>query len=112
LVEFDSLDESSEDVPVAKSDDLEDREARPKRRRGRGRGKRRDEDSPEREVSDRDSREIESDDLSSTEGSRNTRIPSWQEAIGALVATNMENHQRNPGHGRNSRGRGFGRDRN
>ncbi|MEQ1825659.1 MAG: hypothetical protein ABL921_06915 [Pirellula sp.] len=84
--------------------DYDDREPRSKRRRGRGRGKGKERGGDETE-------DTVNDDDAIVEVSKNTRIPSWQEAIGTLVAVNMENHQRNPGHGRGQRGRGPRRDR-
>jgi hypothetical protein len=36
-------------------------------------------------------------------------IPSWEEAIGMIVATNMEARSKNPHAGPSSRGRGRGR---
>lgn len=88
----------------------EETESRPRRRRGRGRGKRGDRertDSPDRAESPID----DESDGGTSATIRNTKIPSWEEAIGALVTVNMENHQRNPGNGRNQRGRGPRRDR-
>jgi hypothetical protein len=117
-----SLDVDSNDDFVNMDDDMaepddrveasatEETESRPRRRRGRGRGKRGDRDrvdSPDRAESPL---EDESDDGTSAT-IRNTKIPSWEEAIGTLVTVNMENHQRNPGNGRNQRGRGPRRDR-
>lgn len=98
------------DLPGEKSEvvETEEREARPKRRRGRGRGRR-----GERSTSENPDRvdSPDSDDVDDEIGARHTKIPSWQETIGTLVATNMENHQRNPNQSRGSRGRGPRRDR-
>jgi hypothetical protein len=108
LVDDDDLDASGSGI---EDKDLDDREARPKRRRGRGRGRRSGGDADEK--GERSELGIESDgDVDGSEVvSRNTKIPSWQDAIGTLVATNMENHQRTQNHSRNSRGRGPRRDR-
>lgn len=108
LVDDDDSDASGSEIKVK---DLDDREARPKRRRGRGRGRR--SGGVADEKGERSELGIESDgDVDGSEVvSRNTKIPSWQDAIGTLVATNMENHQRTQSYSRNSRGRGPRRDR-
>jgi hypothetical protein len=118
-----SMDSDSHDDFVALDDDLaepddraepsaaeEETESRPRRRRGRGRGKRGDRDRTDSADRAESPLEEESDDGTSAT-IRNTKIPSWEEAIGAMVTLNMENHQRNPGNGRNQRGRGPRRDR-
>ena len=103
-VDDDDLDASGSEIAVK---DLDDREARPKRRRGRGRGRRSGGVADEKGERG----ELDGDEDGSEVVSRNTKIPSWQDAIGTLVATNMENHQRTQSHSRNSRGRGPRRDR-
>lgn len=105
LVETDSDDSGLQDLP--------ERESRPRRRRGRGqrsetRGNENLDSAAEPRVDDEDR---DSDDDSGELTGRNSRIPSWQDAIGTLVATNMENHQRNQSQSRGPRGRGPRRDR-
>jgi hypothetical protein len=92
--------------PLDSDEKIDDR---PKRRRGRGRGRRGErskDDSTERSEGISEDRNDDSDSQVSR-----TKIPSWEEAIGALVAVNMENHAKNPGNHRHSRGRNPRRDR-
>lgn len=95
------------------SPEISERETRPRRRRGRGkRPETRGGDAPDASVDPRESDEDSDDDDSSELIGRNSRIPSWQDAIGTLVATNMENHQRNQSQNRGGqRSRGPRRDR-
>ena len=89
-------------------------ESRPRRRRSRGR--RSEPRSSENTEAGSDPRDSDEDRDSDIEDSnelvgKNSRIPSWQDAIGTLVAANMENHQRNQSQNRGPRGRGPRRDR-
>ena len=95
------------------SRDLSERESRPRRRRGSGkRSETRGNENLDDAADPRDAEEDrDSDDDSSELIGRNSRIPSWQDAIGTLVATNMENHQRNQSQSRGPRGRSPRRDR-
>ena len=89
-----------------------EREARPRRRRGRGkRSEIRDDDADTLAGPEDLDDDSKSDDDASELIGRNSRIPSWQDAIGTLVATNMENHQRNQSQNRGPRGRSPRRDR-
>lgn len=99
-VETDSDDSDSRDLP--------ERESRPRRRRGRGqRSEARGSENADSVADPRDDDEDrDSDDDSSELIGRNSRIPSWQDAIGTLVATNMENHQRNQSQSRGPQSRG------
>ena len=108
LIDDDDPDASGSEIEVK---DLDDREARPKRRRGRGRGRRSGRVGDEKGERSESGIESDGDEDGGEVVSRNTKIPSWQDAIGTLVATNMENHQRTQSHSRNSRGRGPRRDR-
>ena len=89
-------------------------ETRPRRRRGRGRrSEPRSSENSDAGIDPRDSdedRDSEDDDSNELIG-RNSKIPSWQDAIGTLVTANMENHQRNQSQNRSPRGRGPRRDR-
>ena len=92
--------------------DSTEREGRPKRRRGRGRrSEGKGGDSHDAVIDPRDAADERDNDDSSDFISKNSRIPSWQDAIGTLVATNMENHQRNQSQNRGPRGRAPRRDR-
>jgi len=95
-----------EDVDV--NEDVQDEDSEPKTRRKRGRG-RRGENSDARSESSSTDRDRNADAEDSREVVASSgRITSWQDAIGTLVATNMENHQRNPNQGRGPRGAGRG----
>ncbi len=114
LDDFDVMDDREEtDSDVSGSRDLPERELRPRRRRGRGqRSETRGNENADRAADPRDADDDrDNDDDSSELTGRNSRIPSWQDAIGTLVATNMENHQRNQSQSRGPRGRGPRRDR-
>ncbi len=112
--DYELLDDRVEtDSDESDSRDLAERESRPRRRRGRG--QRSEARSNENVDSVSDPRDVDEDrDIDDDSGEligRNSRIPSWQDAIGTLVATNMENHQRNQSQSRGPRGRGPRRDR-
>ena len=106
-----------DDRVEADSDDSGSREtieleSRLRRRRGRGkRSEIRDENADTLAGPQDSDEDRESDDDASELIGRNSRIPSWQDAIGTLVATNMENHQRNQSQNRGPRGRAPRRDR-
>lgn len=113
--EFEPVEDVADsDSDIELSRDSTEREGRPRRRRGRGRrSESRSTEGAEGPSSGRDpieDRDLEDDD-SSEFISRNSRIPSWQDTIGTLVAVNMENHQRNQSSNRPPRGRGPRRDR-
>ena len=111
--DFEQVDERNEgDSDVAVSRDSSERESRPRRRRGRG--KRADSKGSEGQEAANDPRDAADDrdeEDSSDSITRDSRIPSWQDAIGTLVAVNMENHQRNQSQNRGPRCRGPRRDR-
>ena len=112
--DYESLDDRVEtDSDDSGSRDLAERESRPRRRRGRG--QRSEARGNENVDIPSDPRDVDEDrDIDDDSGEligRNSRIPSWQDAIGTLVATNMENHQRNQSQSRGPRGRGPRRDR-
>ena len=92
-----------------------ERESRPRRRRS-SRSRRpepRTREDAEAIIDPRDSdadRDIDDEDSGELVG-RHSKIPSWQDAIGTLVETNMENHQRSQSQNRGPRGRGPRRDR-
>ena len=112
--DFELMDDRLEtDSDDSDSRDLPERESRPRRRRGRGqRSEARGSENADSVADPRDDDEDrDSDDDSSELIGRHSRIPSWQDAIGTLVATNMENHQRNQSQSRSPRGRGPRRER-
>jgi hypothetical protein len=112
--DFDFVVESSpSDTNEEIASEFGERETRPRRRRGRGRrsGSRTSESEASTDSLSIDEDRNEEDDDSSDFISKNSRIPSWQETIGTLVAVNMENHQRNQSQNRQPRGRGPRRDR-
>jgi len=111
--DFEVMDDRLETDSDDSSRDLSERESRPRRRRGSGkRSETRGNENLDDAADPRDAEEDrDSDDDSSELIGRNSRIPSWQDAIGTLVATNMENHQRNQSQSRGPRGRSPRRDR-
>jgi len=112
--DFDFVQDSQETEPNDETvSEFNDREAVPRRRRGRGRrnGPRSNDSEASTDSRAADDDRNEEDDDSSDFISKNSRIPSWQETIGTLVAVNMENHQRNQGQNRQPRGRSPRRDR-
>lgn len=92
----------------------ESREGRPdgerssRRRRGRGRrGDKRADKPAAASAVDRDA--VDDEDDSEEIIARNSKIPSWADTIGTIVANNMENHSRTQAtHGRGPRGGGRG----
>ena len=112
--DFDFVGESApSDTNEETTSEFGEREARPRRRRGRSRrsGSRTNDSEASTDSRSNDEDRNEEDDDSSDFISKNSRIPSWQETIGTLVAVNMENHQRNQSQNRQPRGRGPRRDR-
>lgn len=97
---FDSSSEDEKEVDLPRS------ESHAKSNRRRGKRSNRD-----RQVESESNAASRSDDTSEEVSRRNAKIPSWHDAIGSLITANMENHQRNQGSHRGSRGRGPRRDR-
>jgi hypothetical protein len=126
LVGFEPLDEGAENTAPREAES-EDRRGRNKRRRRRGSGPDRDlrkreptsksatappaagdfdEDEPSLEI-DGDEEEIIAEGSSDKNSHR--AIPSWEEAIGYIVAVNMECRAKNPRAPQSRGGRGRGR---
>lgn len=84
-------------------DEVSSEERSPRKRRSRRRGK---SDSKGEKASRRDEESTAEEDREAIEAvASHGKIPSWADALGGLVAANMENHARNT----HSHGRGRGR---
>jgi hypothetical protein len=105
--DYSAIDEESFDAPPKNPDDRIGDESEKRRAERRPRGERSRGDKSKRQLSEEDDRRGGDEDREAVAAvTKSGKIPSWAEALEGIVASNTENHTRNPGGGGRGRGRG------